>query len=295
MWFVLLVACGSLPPWMFPFGGDEVSSEVTASHKTETPTEPDEHAEEAPLVEPAVEEVGPAAEEVEPPIEYAHEMQQPPEPPVVDAVDSRQAEMEAILTARYKAEDDAGAERLLEILGSADGPTEAMQNMFDSRASFEDSSHLNDVLDIALPPDEVTYLDSREAVEGSQTGEWGGIHGIGEGAVTSSTPPIMIKVLAVRAHSGADGRRAADQTMHRHGGQLKYCGESVAKELGVVPAGKLDTVIKVKDGKVVSASVSANSTGSDKFGNCATSKMKRWRFPSEVAGKFTIPMELSSR
>ena len=77
-------------------------------------------------------------------------------------------------------------------------------------------------------------------------------------------------------------------------GQLKYCYE---KSLKANPQlrGRVEVEFNVKNRRVTSASVFANTTGDAEFANCIVGKIKRWKFPDSVEGQILYPFIFSPK
>jgi hypothetical protein len=281
MWIVILMACGSLPPWMFPFGDDAVAPEAVAGALEEAPVEPDELAEatpEEPIEEEAVEEI-----EVEP--SKIAKMDEPKTPAKVPTPDVE----------RRREELAAQSKLLLKIIGTT-GETngDTIENLW----SYEDSLH---DIDRALSEvSGVTVAASGGGLSGGNVGgsgsvaDIGHLYGGGDMADIDLASTVKVKMMASRGHTGSEGRPDVDKVVRRYTGQLTYCAEQTAKKDGAAAEGKVEAVLDVKGGRVVEAIIAANSSGSASMADCFSGKIRRWRFPAEVEGKFTLPFLVSA-
>jgi len=75
--------------------------------------------------------------------------------------------------------------------------------------------------------------------------------------------------------------------------QARYCYE---RQLKTNPglAGRLVAAVHISGGRVTSVELDENATGDAELGACIASKIRRWRFPSEVSATVYLPFILSA-
>ena len=84
------------------------------------------------------------------------------------------------------------------------------------------------------------------------------------------------------------------QVVQNNFGQLEYC---YTQQLRANPslAGRVEVEWYVRDRRVTSATVFANTTGNSELGDCIVGKIKRWRFSEAVEGEILYPFVFSPK
>ena len=89
-----------------------------------------------------------------------------------------------------------------------------------------------------------------------------------------------------------DEAGSVQRVVRQYAGQVSYCYEAQLKSDPTLQ-GRVEVAFTVHDGRVTSASVSENTTGSDALGKCIVNKVGKWRFPEEIEGDIVYPFVLS--
>lgn len=161
-------------------------------------------------------------------------------------------------------------------------------------------------LDAALAT--VTGMDvaseaTLKAKEGAGGGTGRGTASIGDlkggevgGASVGSGPATAVKGGVKLGTADAlleEGDTASVQkVVRKYQGQVKYCYEAQLKSDPSL-AGRVEVQFTVANGRVASASVFGNTTGSDALGKCIVGKVRRWKFPTEIQGDIVYPFVLT--
>jgi len=136
---------------------------------------------------------------------------------------------------------------------------------------------------------------SRQGKGGSTTdatvADVGGIGG-GNDAKLTETPKTKIEGTTEMGEGDGDledgDMGSVKHVVQRNFGQLTYCYEQVLRSAPNV-SGRVEIEWYVTKGRVTSAEVFANTTGSAELGKCIKGKIERWSFPLEVQGEIVYP------
>lgn len=140
--------------------------------------------------------------------------------------------------------------------------------------------------------------EGASASGGRQNADIGDLKGATTGNVGTTAGP------ATEAPKGSVGLGSADtmieegdaasvtKTVRKYSGQIKYCYEAQLKSNPTL-SGRVEVAFTVNKGRVVSASLFGNTTGSDALGKCIVGKVRQWRFPAELQADVVYPFVLS--
>jgi hypothetical protein len=123
-------------------------------------------------------------------------------------------------------------------------------------------------------------------LKGASTGDVG----VGSGPATKVSGSLSLGDGDTMLEQG--DATSVRKVVNKYKGQIKYCYEA---ELKANPslAGRVEVQFTVNKGRVVGASLFANTTGSDSLGKCITGKVRTWRFPTEIQGEVIYPFILT--
>jgi len=136
--------------------------------------------------------------------------------------------------------------------------------------------------------------DLRKGAGGtSEDVDIGDLRGVGGGSSELGGGPEVEVTGEVNLGTPSDLSEAGDaqavkSVVEEHFGQLTYCYEQQLK-LDPNLGGRVEVEWHVRSGRVTSANVFANTTGSSELGQCIVSKIRRWRFPESVEGEILYP------
>lgn len=123
-------------------------------------------------------------------------------------------------------------------------------------------------------------------LKGGTTGE----AGVGSGPATAVKGGVQLGAADAMLEEGDTASVA--KVVRKYSGQVKYCYEAQLKsDPGL--AGRVEVQFTVNKGRVASASVFGNSTGSDPLGKCIVGKVRKWKFPEEIQGDIVYPFVLT--
>lgn len=125
---------------------------------------------------------------------------------------------------------------------------------------------------------------------GDLTGAATGSAKVGSGPSTKVNGSVNLQGEDLSGAEGdADKIRAI---VRKQSGQIKYCYESQLK-LDPSIQGRVEVSWNLKDGRVTTASLITNTTGSDELAKCIVSKVKQWRFEETAQGEVVYPFILT--
>lgn len=132
--------------------------------------------------------------------------------------------------------------------------------------------------------------DRRDADIGDLKGASTGAVGVGSGPATKVTGDIALGTGDTMLEEGETAEIA--KVVRKYKGQVKYCYDAELKTNPTLQ-GRVEVAWTVNKGRVVSASLFANTTGNEALGNCIVSKVRSWSFPPEIVGDVIYPFILT--
>lgn len=125
---------------------------------------------------------------------------------------------------------------------------------------------------------------------GDLKGADAGSASVGGGPSTKVTGSLQLGQEDAMLEEGDAG--SIQSVVRKNNGQVIFCYE---KELKVDPTiqGRVDISFTINKGRVVSASVFSNTTGSSSLGSCITGKVRLWRFDEGITGEVVYPFILT--
>ena len=87
---------------------------------------------------------------------------------------------------------------------------------------------------------------------------------------------VQRDALVVEPESATD---AVEKTLRKYQGQVKYCAEAFARSAEPPCPDSVHVGFQINQGRVVSTNVSEDA---ERLTECTASKVRRWRFPSDV-------------
>lgn len=123
-------------------------------------------------------------------------------------------------------------------------------------------------------------------LKGGTTGE----AGVGSGPATAVKGGVQLGKADAMLEEGDTA--SVQKVVRKYSGQVKYCYEAQLKNDPSL-SGRVEVQFTVNKGRVASASVFGNSTGSDPLGKCIVGKVRKWKFPEEIQGDIVYPFVLS--
>ncbi|MFT5584301.1 MAG: hypothetical protein ACI9VR_001886 [Cognaticolwellia sp.] len=124
------------------------------------------------------------------------------------------------------------------------------------------------------------------ALKGGSTGE----AGVGTGPATAVKGGVQLGQADAMLEEGDTS--SVTKIVRKYSGQVKYCYEAQLKNDPSL-SGRVEVQFTVNKGRVASASVFGNSTGSDPLAKCIVGKVRKWKFPEEIQGDIVYPFVLS--
>ena len=123
-------------------------------------------------------------------------------------------------------------------------------------------------------------------LKGGSTGD----AGVGSGPATVVKGGVQLGQADAMLEEGDTA--SVQKVVRKYSGQVKYCYEAQLKNDPSL-SGRVEVQFTVNKGRVASASVFGNSTGSDPLGKCIVGKVRKWKFPEEIQGDIVYPFVLS--
>ncbi len=123
-------------------------------------------------------------------------------------------------------------------------------------------------------------------LKGGSTGE----AGVGSGPATVVKGGVQLGQADAMLEEGDTA--SVQKVVRKYSGQVKYCYEAQLKSDPSL-SGRVEVQFTVNKGRVASASVFGNSTGSDPLAKCIVGKVRKWKFPEEIQGDIVYPFVLS--
>jgi len=97
-----------------------------------------------------------------------------------------------------------------------------------------------------------------------------------------------------KTYSSAECSESINQVVRRFTSQIKHCYERSLK-LDPTLAGRVVVNVNIKEGSVLSTTISQNKTGDIDLASCMQRKIARWSFPEECSQTSSFPFVLSPK
>ncbi len=134
---------------------------------------------------------------------------------------------------------------------------------------------------------------------GNEDVDIGDLAGVKGGSTTVDAGPEVqvqgeVNLGSGQIDEGIGDAESVRQVVQSNFGQLQYCYE---QQLRANPslAGRVEVEWFVRDRRVTSATVFANTTSNAALGECIVGKIRRWRFSTEVEGEILYPFVFSPK